>query len=465
MNKQFKSILTCAALLSATMSYGQEAAENSYVHEQSEADTYVWPTDKAVLEKLDNWQDQKYGVLMHWGLYSLPGICESWPLCDEDWITRPNDCNYQEYKDWYWGLSKTLNPSEFNPEQWAEVMKKGGMKYMIFTTKHHDGFCTFDSKLTDFTIANGPFGGNPRKNVAKEVFDAFRKEGFMMGCYFSKPDWHSQWYWNDGFATKGRRENYSREKHPDWWKNYQDYTSGQLNELLGGDYGQFDILWLDGGWVTGEEIGLGPILDKARSGLHPGLISVDRTIRGKNENYLTPERGIPAKQLDIPWESCIPLTGAWGWIHNPRPKSPNKVVGELAEITAKGGSLVLGVGPSPLGLIDPVIAEVIESVGSWLDTNGEAIYATRNAKVYNDGKTWFTANKDGKTLYAIYAKADDETLPSTITWKGNIPVGKVTLLHTGKPVKYNVSNDGAVTVTLPKGLPDMPVAFKFTAKK
>ena len=442
-----RQFITGAGALLAASSFAQDAVTNSYVHEQSDANGYVWPTEEAVLKKLDNWQDQKYGVLFHWGLYSLPGICESWPLCDEDWITRPNDCNYEGYKKWYWGLAEALNPSEFNPEQWADIMKKGGMKYMVFTTKHHDGFCTFDSKLTDFTIAKGPFSYSPRKNVAKEVFNAFRDKDFMIGCYFSKPDWHTQWFWNDAYATKGRHINYSKERHPDWWKNYQDYTAGQLGELLGGEYGRFDILWLDGGWITGDDI-----------------ISVDRAIKGRNENYQTPERGIPATQLNYPWESCIPLTGAWGWVHNPHPMSPNKVVGMLAEITAKGGSLLLGVGPTPLGTIEPVIANVVTNVGSWLDKNGEAIYSTRNAKLYNDGKTWFTANKDGKTLYAIYAKADGETLPSTIEWTGNVPEGKMTLLGTGKNVRYTVSPEGKVTVSLPKGLPDMPVALKFTAK-
>ena len=460
-----RQLITGAGAFLAASSFAQDAVTNSYVHEQSDANGYVWPTEEAVLKKLDNWQDQKYGVLFHWGLYSLPGICESWPLCDEDWITRPNDCNYEGYKKWYWGLAEALNPSEFNPEQWADIMKKGGMKYMVFTTKHHDGFCTFDSKLTDFTIAKGPFAYSPRKNVAKEVFNAFRDKDFMIGCYFSKPDWHTQWFWNDAYATKGRHINYSKERHPDWWKNYQDYTAGQLGELLGGEYGRFDILWLDGGWITGDDIKLDSILVSARGGLHPGLISVDRAIKGRNENYQTPERGIPATQLNYPWESCIPLTGAWGWVHNPNPMSPNKVVGMLAEITAKGGSLLLGVGPTPLGTIEPVIANVVTNVGSWLDKNGEAIYSTRNAKLYNDGKTWFTANKDGKTLYAIYAKADGETLPSTIEWTGNGPEGKMTHLGTGKNVRYTVSPEGKVTVSLPKGLPDMPVALKFTAKK
>lgn len=459
-----RQLITGAGAFLAASSFAQDAVTNSYVHEQSDANGYVWPTEEAVLKKLDNWQDQKYGVLFHWGLYSLPGICESWPLCDEDWITRPNDCNYEGYKKWYWGLAEALNPSEFNPEQWADIMKKGGMKYMVFTTKHHDGFCTFDSKLTDFTIAKGPFAYSPRKNVAKEVFNAFRDKDFMIGCYFSKPDWHCEWFWNPYFATPNRRINYKKERHPDWWKNYQDFTAGQLGELLGGDYGKFDILWLDGGWITGDDIKLDSILADARGSRHPGLISVDRAIKGRNENYQTPERGIPATQLNYPWESCITLSNDWGWVPNAPFKSPTKVLGLLSEITAKGGCLLLGVGPTAQGLIQPEVEERLTVIGDWLGKNGEAIYSTRTTPFYNDGPVWFTANKDGKTLYAIYALPENEKLPATIEWTGNIPTGKMTLLDGKRKVSYSVK-DGKVTVKLPKGLPDMPVALKFEAKK
>lgn len=152
-------------------------------------------------------------------------------------------------------------------------------------------------------------------------------------------------------------------------------------------------------------------------------------------------------------------------MHNPNPMSPNKVVNMLAEITAKGGSLLLGVGPSPMGTIDPVIAGVLSEVGDWLDVNGRAIYSTRCADTFRDGSTWFTADKDGTTLYAIYALPDGEQLPDEISWKGNIPSGKLTLLHTGRQVGYKVSTDGTVSVKLPKGLPAMPVAFSFKTKK
>ena len=459
MKRTIKKML-CGLLIMAPLMGATAQEQNSFVHEQSKASDYVWPTDPEVLAKIDKWQDQKFGVLFHWGIYSVPGIVESWSICSEDWITRNMD-NYEAYKNWYWGLKDKFNPTKFNPEQWADVMEDAGMKYMIFTTKHHDGFCMFDSKYSDFSIAKGPFKDNPRKDVARYVFDAFRNKGFMMGCYFSKPDWHCQWFWNPYYATPNRRINYKKEQHPDWWKNYQDFTENQLNELMT-NYGHFDILWLDGGWITGEEIRLDNVLEEARK-RYPGLISVDRTIRGKNENYQTPERGVPATQLDYPWESCITLSNDWGWVPNAPFKSPQKVIGTLAEITAKGGCLLLGVGPTPEGEIEPAVVERLHAIGEWLRANGKAIYNTRTTPNYHCGNMWFTADKDGRTLYAIYALPDGETLPATLEWTGNEPVGKVKLLKGNKTLKC-VKKDGKVQVTLPKGIANEPVALQFTIK-
>ncbi len=459
--KHFKLMILGLALSAGFTTQMQAQEAQSFVHQQSNTEDYVWPTDPQVLTKLKHWQDQKFGVLMHWGLYSVPGIVESWSICSEDWIVRERKPTYEEDKAWYWSQKDSLNPVNFDPSKWADVMKKAGMKYMIFTTKHHDGFCMFDTKYTDFSIAHGPFGKDPRHNIAKEVFNAYRNKGFMIGCYFSKPDWHSKWFWNPYYATPNRRINYKKQQHPDWWQNYRKFTQNQLNELTT-DYGNIDILWLDGGWITGDEIGLDTILVDARK-RNPGMISVDRTIRGKNENYQTPEQGIPAKQLDIPWESCITLSHAWGWTPNAKFKSPNKVIGILSEIVAKGGCLALGVGPKADGTLQPEVVKNLLQIGNWLNKNGQAIYSTVNAAHYNDGKVWFTADKNGKTLYAIYALEDGEKTPKTITWTENKPKGKLILLQNGKSVKYTVKGN-QVTVTLPSGLKNEPLAFKFNSK-
>lgn len=450
-----KSLILICALLAASMAIAQERGDI-----QKQADGYEWPTDPAVLQKLDQWQDLKFGVLMHWGVYATQGMVESWAICNEEWIRRPEGSVYEEYKKWYWDLSKEFNPVDFNPNQWADVFEKAGMKYMIFTTKHHDGFCMFDSDYTDFSIANGPFANNPKKDVAKYVFDAFREKNFMIGAYFSKPDWHHHGFWNPYYATPNRRPNYNIQTHPNWWKSYVDFTKNQLTELTTGKYGKIDILWLDGGWITGDEVGLNEVLPKSRA-YSPGMLCVDRTIQGPNENYQTPEQSVPDHQINHPWESCITLTHSWGWAPRVTFKTSRAVIGLLAEITAKGGSLVLGVGPTPQGLIEDRAIPILEEIGEWLGRCGEAIYSTRITPVYNDGQIWFNASKDGQTVYAIYALKNDENLPATLSWSGNLPKGgKVTILNNGKKVKATVK-DGQVTLKLPKGLKQEPLALKF----
>ena len=448
----------CTVLCPAT---ARAQAVQGFVHEQSAENGYEWPTDRQVLEKLDQWQDLKFGVLMHWGLYSLPGIVESWSICSEDvdWISRSTHHQpYDEYKKWYWGLKDEFAPVKFNPDQWADMMKDAGMKYMIFTTKHHDGFCMYDSKYTDFSIAHSKaFAESPKRDIARHVFDAFRRKDFMIGCYFSKPDWHCPWFWSPEFATPTRRINYRKERHPEWWHNYVEFTQHQLGELTT-DYGSMDILWLDGGWISGDDIGLDSVLVEARK-RHPGLIAVDRAIRGRNENYQTPERGIPDHQLPYPWESCITLSNDWGWTPDAPYKSARWIINTLTEITAKGGCFVLGIGPDRSGQFDYAVAERLHQVGEWLRLNGKAIYGTRNAQVYQDGNVWFTSSKDHATLYAIYALPEKQTLPSVIEWTGNVPRHSVRLLSTGKRLKYAVK-DGHVSVSLPQGLEQQSLALE-----
>lgn len=439
-------------------------AQNKDVYERSQQ--YEWPTDQQVTQKLHHWQDLKFGVLFHWGLYAVPGIVESWSICNEDWITRDTTQTYQQYKDWYWGLAKKFNPVKFDPEQWANAMKDAGMKYMIFTTKHHDGFCMFDSKQTDFSIAHYAFKDNPKRDVARYVFDAFRKQNFMIGAYFSKPDWHSQYYWWDVYPMRNRNVNYDIKKYPDHWNKFKGYTYRQLEELMTG-YGNIDILWMDGGWVCTEnnqDIDMPHVADMARSN-QPGLIMVDRTIHGPYENYQTPERTIPETQLNFPWESCIPLSNDWGYVNHPTFKTPEKVINTLIEIVAKGGNLVLGVGPTPEGLIQPEVLQRLQAIGLWLRQNGQAIYNTKATKNYNQGDTWFTSSKDGKTLYAIYRLKEGSNVPAEITWEGNIPAkgSKIKLLSNGKSLKWKLA-DGKVSVILPTNMVTQSFAMSYRIK-
>lgn len=453
----------------------------TFAHKKSE--TYVWPVEQEVLKKLDQWQDQKFGMLIHWGLYSQLGIVESWSICaeEEDWIPRDSTIAYEDYKRKYWNTIYEFKPEKFDPVAWAEAGKAAGMNYMVFTTKHHDGFNMFDTKQTDFSITHGAFKDDPRRNVAKEVFNAFREKGYMVGAYFSKPDWHSQYYWWDRYATPNRNNNYNISKNPWRWNKFKEFVYNQIEELTGGEYGKIDILWLDGGWVcpTGEEVA--KRLGKAYKGSQdidmpaiaamarknqPGILIVDRTVSGEFENYQTPERGIPDIQLETPWESCIPLGNDWGYVPGDLYKSAAQVIHVLIEVVAKGGNLLLGIGPKPDGTLPEEVVSRLEKIGTWIRKNGEAIYNTRITPVYRDQNIWFTQAKDGKKVYALVCLEEGKSIPEKVIWKGNEPKkgSRVVFLQSGKPVKWKKTGNG-IEVTVPRNLPSGQAALVFSFEK
>ncbi len=438
------------------------------VHGQSQQ--YEAPKDPLVRQKLDKWQDQKFGMIVHWGLYAVPGIIESWSINSEDWIERDSTIAYNDYKKWYWDQSKVFNPVKFDPEQWAKAGKDAGMRYLVFTTKHHDGFSMFDTKESDFKISAGPFKDNPKADVAKYVFDAFRTQGFMIGAYFSKPDWHSQYYWWSKYATPNRNNNYDIRKNPWRWSMFKQYTFNQISELMH-NYGSIDILWLDGGWVRplesvneevlswgaeipkwSQDIDMPKIATMAREA-QPGILMVDRTVHGPYENYQTPEQKVPEQQLSIPWESCMTLGGAWGFVPNDQYKPAAQVIHTLVEVVAKGGSLLLGVGPKPDGTLPDEVVLRLQEIGKWTARNGKALYGTRTTKNYHQGNTWFTQSKDGQTFFAIHCLDVKKTMPKVISWSGNTPQKGTAVTHipTGKKMKWFVKG-GKTTVELPSAI-------------
>jgi alpha-L-fucosidase len=454
-------------------------SQNLGVHPVS--NDYQKPTDPLVLQKLEKWQDRKFGIIIHWGLYAVPGIIESWSICSEPWITRDSTSSYDDYKKWYFGLKDSLNPVNFNPQKWAEISKKAGMRYLVFTTKHHDGFCMFDTKETDFKISAGPFASNAKADVLKHVFSAYREQGFMIGAYFSKPDWHNENYWWPLYATPDRNNNYDTRKHPWRWQQFQDYTFKQIREIVSG-YGSVDILWLDGGWVRpkntideevlswgapipqwGQELDISGIAQMARS-KQPGMIVVDRTVQGPFENYQTPEHTIPDKRIDNPWETCMPLGNDWGYVPNNNLKSADRVIQTLVEVVAKGGNLLLGVGPKPDGTFPADVEARLLEIGKWLDVNGEAIYNTRSMEHYKESYWFFTRSKDQKTGYVLVPR---DTMLTQLVWTKNLPEkgSKLIFVPTGEKLRYHIHN-GSVAVDLPQsiryGQKDNPVwVFKF----
>lgn len=442
--------------------------------------TYVEETDPLVLEQLEEWQDLKLGLLMHWGPYSQWGIVESWSLCSEDvpWCERSME-DYGEYKKAYEGLQATFNPTEFDPERWALAARDAGMKYVVFTTKHHDGFSMFDTRLTEYRITAPatPFGSDPKADVTREIFDAFRKQGFMTGVYFSKPDWHSPDYWWPYFATPDRNPNYDIERYPERWQRFVDFTHGQIDELMS-DYGRIDILWLDGGWVQrltpaeveaymerpdnsqlrvqSQDIDMPRLVENSRR-KQPGLIVVDRAVPGRYQNYLTPEARVPDEAIPFPWEVPMPMATSWSFAPNDTYKPARVLVHMLADVVSKGGNLLLNIGPGPDGTWHDAAYERLEELGVWMALNGEAIYETRPLPPYEEGKVRLTRRADG-TVYMIYLADEGESrLPASVSIADLRPAtgATVSLLGSDRELRWEPAGSGFV-LHVPESIRDDP---------
>lgn len=437
-------------------------------------------TDPVILNRIAEWQDLKFGLMIHWGIYSQWGVVESWSICNEPWINR-NGANYTDYKRDYQNLNTTFNPSHFNPKQWASIAKEAGMKYLVFTTKHHDGFCLFDTKETHYSVTDPscPYSHNDHPDITAEVVKAFREQGLWTGLYFSKPDWHCPDYWAPEWATPDRNVNYDPQLHPERFQRYRDFTYRQIRELTH-NYGDIDILWLDGGWVRPEwsindecrdwlgcqgwvqDINMPKIATMAREE-NPDLIIVDRTVHGQYENYQTPEQQVPDTLLPFPWETCMSMGDSWSYVETDNYKSTNKIIHLLVDIVAKGGNYLLNIGPDAEGDFPPIAVERLQEIGQWMKINGEAIYGTRPLFPYTDGNFRFV--QKANTVYAIYLLNEGENMPRQFFFSDllKLKTGKIKVLGSKKQGKLSLS-DGHYVIETPS-LPTHQHAIVFELKK
>ena len=424
-------------------------------------------TDPLVLKKLEWFQDLKFGLFIHWGTYSQFECEASWPVVEKDKWARPDDLKVwtDRNKDFgwfardYWALNKTFNPKKFDPGKWADAAKNAGMKYVVFTTKHCDGFSMFDTKQTSYrtTHRSCPFNANPKADVTKAVFDAFREKKFGIGVYFSKADWRHSSYWDPNLPHTNRQVNYDTKTHPDKWAKFVNFIHAQVEELMK-NYGPVDSLWLDCGWVRPPEqdINMPKLAAMARS-YQPGLMVVDRnaTIHGSGsryENYRTPEQYVPDEPLLYPWETCITMAEQWGYRSDDYYKSARELIHMLVDIIAKGGNFLLNVGPDADGEFPETSLERLKEIGDWLKINGEAIYGTRPIAPYKEGRVCFT-QKD-KNIYAIYlAKNGEVKIPWKIEISGIQPAAgsQIRLLGYDKPLHWT-KNDKGIVIHIPRVL-------------
>lgn len=431
-----KSILSFLLLLSVTVN-----AQTNFLNETVEAKN----------ARMDWWRDATFGMFIHWGAYAVPaGIYEGKEVKGiGEWIMNSAKIPIPVYE----GFVKQFNPTSFNAKEWAAIAKAAGIKYIVITSKHHDGFCLWDSKITNYDIMDAaPF----KRDILKELSDACKEAGIKMCFYHSIMDWHQP----DAESPK----DYKHQHNPsaNWARYREEYLKPQLKELIV----KYDpaVLWFDGEWIPEWTEDQGKDLYNFLRNLKPDLIINNRVGKGRSGmqgmnkykdaagDFGTPEQEILEGTSDQDWESCITMNDTWGFKKNDHNwKSTQTLIDQLVDIAAKGGNYLLNVGPTAEGLIPAPSVERLKEMGDWLKINGEAIYATNSRKQYKEGENIkFTVSKDGKYTYAIVKAKAGETVELTTA----IPAdrSKVTLLGSKKPLKWS-KETGKVKITLPAQLP------------
>ena len=414
-------------------------------------------TEVQKARRLQWWTEARFGMFIHWGLYALPARHE-WVKNRE----RITDADYQKYFEMF-------NPDLYNPKEWARMAKEAGMKYVVLTAKHHEGFCLFDSKFTDYKATNTPVG----KDLIKEYVEAFRAEGLKVGFYYSLIDWHHPDYTIDRVHPQGQAPNTDFQKlnaGRDMSK-YREYMKNQVRELLT-NYGEISIIWFDYSFpgVNGkgrDDWDSQNLLKLARS-LQPGIIVDDRLDLKDVEggwDFTTPEQVKVAKWPEmngkkIPWETCQTFSGSWGYFRDETSwKSTAQLLELLSESVSKGGNLLLNVGPTARGTFDFRAQDRLKSMGEWMKYNGRSIYGCTEAPsgFTAPPNSLLTYNPNTKRLYVHMLAYPMGRL--TLTNMAD-KVKYVQLLHDASEVRFTAGRDDAandLNLTLPVLKPPVEV--------
>jgi len=363
-----KKIVSIVVLLGLMGGYGVSmAAEKDYWNDE---------TPKQRAKRMEWWQDSRFGMFIHWGLYSVPAGEWGGKTSHAEWIRTTAKIPVETY-DKFVGQ---FNPVKFDADTWVKLAKRAGMKYIVITTKHHDGFCLWPSAYTDFDIASTPYG----KDILEPLTKACKKYGVRMCFYHSIMDWH-----NPDYLPRRKWEEKMRPAGNADYEKYVDYMKSQLKELV--ETYDPGVIWFDGEWESSWNHERGKDLyqylramdhnliinnrvDKGRGGMQG--MSKDKQSRG---DFGTPEQQIPAKGMPgVDWESCMTMNGCWGWNKaDKRWKSSKDLIRKLADISSKGGNFLLNIGPKPDGTFPQEAIDRLNDIGDWMDVNSESIYETK----------------------------------------------------------------------------------------
>ncbi|MGB8215062.1 MAG: alpha-L-fucosidase [Anaerolineales bacterium] len=347
--------------------------------------------------------EARFGMFIHWGLYAIPARGE--------WVRSVERISNEEYQPYF----NEFNPTKFDPKSWAKLARQAGMKYAVLTAKHHDGFCLFDSRLTDYKSTRTPCG----RDLVQEYVQAFRDEGLKVGLYYSLLDWHHPDYPAYGDRHHPMRDNAAYQDRPQDFSRYVAYLHGQVRELLT-NYGRIDIIWFDFSYdrMSGETWQATELVQMARV-LQPSIL-IDNRLGGSGESnrafgtkdpplyagdFACPEQTIPPEGFvdedgqPVPWEACMTLNKNWGYAAADKDfKSPQQVVRALVECVSKNGNMLLNVGPDARGEIPAECVEILGAVGAWMRRNSPSLYACGRSGFPKPD--WGRYTQRGNTLYA-----------------------------------------------------------------
>ena len=380
------------------------------------------------------WHQARFGMFIHWGLYSVIG--------QHEWVKENEGVPLSQYEL----LAKHFHPRPNAARQWARLARRAGQKYMVMTTKHHEGFCNWDTRLTDYNAMKQ----GPGRDLVREFVDATRAEGMRVGFYYSLMDWHHP----DGAICK--TDEAARRR-------FVDYTHGLIRELMT-NYGKIDILWYDVDWPLTAEQWESERMNQMVFDLQPEIVVNNRN--GLDGDFSTPEQHIEAAKSGRAWESCMTLNDSWGFNRGDDAwKTPKTIVNNLITCARDGGNYLLNIGPEPDGSVPPESIAILDTVGQWLDTNGSAIYGAEpvnaewgtNLNYTRRGNTLFVHayNWPGHTPAAEWL---DFYKPEAVVAIGGLKpkVLSARLLKTGQKVEFTQDEFTLRLTGLPVAAPDRP---------